>query len=40
MGIINCSNKGPAPLERGENLKNAKIRWGHLKLFSRTTEPE
>jgi hypothetical protein len=22
-GIINCSNKGPGPLQRGDNYKNA-----------------
>jgi hypothetical protein len=39
--ILNCSNKGPGPLQRGDNLKNAKMGWGHLKIFfSRTTEPE
>jgi hypothetical protein len=27
--------------QRGDNHKNAKMRWGHLKIFfSRTTEPE
>jgi hypothetical protein len=35
MGILNCSNKGPCPLQRGDNLKNAKMGWGHLKIFSR-----
>jgi hypothetical protein len=40
-GILNCSNKGPGPLQRGDNLKNAKMGWVHLKIFfSRTTEPE
>jgi hypothetical protein len=40
-GILNCSNKGPGPLQRGDNIKTAKMGWGHLKtLFSRTTEPE
>jgi hypothetical protein len=40
-GILNYSNKGPGPLQRGDNLKTAKMGWGHLKpLFSRTTEPE
>jgi hypothetical protein len=28
-GILNCSNKGPSPLKRGDNLKNAKMGWGH-----------
>jgi hypothetical protein len=38
-GILNCSNKGPDPLQRGDNYKNAKMGWGHLKIFfSRTTE--
>jgi hypothetical protein len=41
MGILNCSNKGSGPLQRGDNLRNAKMGWGHLKMFfSRTTEPE
>ena len=40
-GIINCSNIGTVhPLQRGDNHKNAKMGWGHLKIFSRTTEPE
>jgi hypothetical protein len=40
-GILNCSNKGPGPLQRGDNHRNAKMGWGHLKIFfSRTTEPE
>jgi hypothetical protein len=32
-GILNCSNKGPDPLQRGDNLKNAKMGWVHLKIF-------
>jgi hypothetical protein len=24
-GIVNCTNKGPGPLQRGDNHKNAKI---------------
>jgi hypothetical protein len=36
-GIINCSNKGPGPLQRGDNKKNAKIGWSHLKIFSSVT---
>jgi hypothetical protein len=40
-GILCCSNKGPGFLKRGDNPKNAKIWWGHLKIFfSKTTEPE
>jgi hypothetical protein len=39
-GILNCSNEGPCPLQTGDNHKNAKVRWGHLKIFIRTTEPE
>jgi hypothetical protein len=39
-GILNCSNKGPGPLQRGDNHKNTKMGRGHLKIFSRTTEPE
>jgi hypothetical protein len=38
-GIQICTNKGPGPLQRGDNHKNAKIGWGHLKIFSRTTGP-
>jgi hypothetical protein len=34
------SNKGPGPLQRGDNHKNVRIGWGHLKtFFSRTTSP-
>jgi hypothetical protein len=41
MEVLNCSNKGPGFLERGDNHKNAKMEWGLLKIFfSRTTEPE
>jgi hypothetical protein len=37
-GILNSLNKGPGPLQRGDNRK---MGWGHLKIFfSRTTEPE
>jgi hypothetical protein len=43
MEILNFSNKGPGLLQ-GEiisNHKNAKMGWGHLKIFfSKTTEPE
>jgi hypothetical protein len=38
-GIQVCSNKGLGPLLRGDNHKNVKIGWGHLKIFSRTTGP-
>jgi hypothetical protein len=32
--------KGPGPLLRGDNHKNVKMGWGHLKnFFSRTTGP-
>jgi hypothetical protein len=34
-----CSNKGPGPLQRGDNHKNVKMGWGHLKIFSRTIGP-
>jgi hypothetical protein len=30
-GILNCSNKGPGPLQRGDILKNTKMGLGHLK---------
>jgi hypothetical protein len=39
MGILNCSNKGQGPLQRGDNYKNVKIGLGAIKIFSRTTEP-
>jgi hypothetical protein len=32
-------NKGPGPLQRGDNHKNMKMGWGHLKIFTRTTWP-
>jgi hypothetical protein len=32
-----CSNKGPGPRQRGDNHKNVKMAWGHLKIFSRAT---
>ena len=39
-GIQVCSIKGPGPLQRGDNRKNVKIGWGHLKIFFyRTTGP-
>jgi hypothetical protein len=34
--ILNWLNKGPGPFQRGDNHKNAKMRWGHLE----TIEPE
>jgi hypothetical protein len=41
MGILNYSNKGPGPLQRGDNHKTAKMGWSHLKIFfSRTNEPK
>jgi hypothetical protein len=30
-GIQVCSNKGPGPLQRGDNYKNVKMGLGHLK---------
>jgi hypothetical protein len=33
-----CSNDGPG-FQRGDNHKNVKMGWGHLKIFSRTTGP-
>jgi hypothetical protein len=40
-GILNCSNKGPGPFQRGDNHKNAKLWLGLEKGFSlRTTESE
>jgi hypothetical protein len=35
-----CSSKTPGPLQRGDNHKNGKMGWGHLKIFfSRTSGP-
>jgi hypothetical protein len=34
------SNRGPGPLQRGDNHKNVKVGWSHLEIFSRTTKPE
>jgi hypothetical protein len=33
-----CSNKGPGPLQSGDN-HNVEMGWRHLKIFSRTTAP-
>jgi hypothetical protein len=39
-GIQVCSNKGPGPLQRGDNHKNVKMGWDHWKIFfSRTIGP-
>jgi hypothetical protein len=39
-GIQFYSNKGPGPLQRGDNCKNEKMQWGHFEIFfSRTTGP-
>jgi hypothetical protein len=32
-GIQICSNKGRSPLQKGDNHKNVKMGWGHLKIF-------
>jgi hypothetical protein len=34
-----CLNKGQNPLQRGDYHENVKVRWGHLKIFSRTIWP-
>jgi hypothetical protein len=39
-GNFKCSNIRPGPLQRGDNYKNAKMGWGYLKIFFRTTESE
>jgi hypothetical protein len=31
MGIQICSYKGPGPIQRGDNHKNVKMGWDHLK---------
>jgi hypothetical protein len=36
--IRNCSKEGPGSFPRGDNHRNAKIGWSHLKIFSRSTE--
>jgi hypothetical protein len=36
-GIQVCSIKGPGPLQRGDNHKNVRMGWCHLKIFSRST---
>jgi hypothetical protein len=38
-GIQVYSNEEPGPLLRGDNHKNVKMGWGHLKIFSKTTWP-
>jgi hypothetical protein len=40
-GIQVSSNKGSGTLQRGDNHKNEKMGWGHLKiLFLRNLKPE
>jgi hypothetical protein len=34
MGVLNCSNKGPGPFQRGDNYKIAKMGWRNLKGLS------
>jgi hypothetical protein len=36
-GDSSLFNKGPGPLEMGDNHKNLKMGWGNLNIFSRTT---
>jgi hypothetical protein len=36
-GIQVCSNKGPGPLQRGDNHTNLKMGLGNLNIFSRAT---
>jgi hypothetical protein len=38
-GNSSCPNKGPGPFQTGDNHKNVKKGWGHLKIFSRNTGP-
>ena len=36
-----CSNIGAGPLQKGDNHRNVRKEWGHLKiLFVRTMKPE
>jgi hypothetical protein len=37
-GIQICSNKGPGPLQRGDNHKNVKMGWGHLEIILKNYE--
>jgi hypothetical protein len=38
-GTLNCSNKGPGFLQRGDSHRNAKMGLGRLEIFfSRTIE--
>jgi hypothetical protein len=39
-GIQVCSNTGPSPLQRRKIYKDAYIKLGHVKIFSRASEPE
>jgi hypothetical protein len=40
-GIEVCSNKGPGPVQRGDNCKHIKMGWSHLKIFFfKTMKPE
>jgi hypothetical protein len=40
-GIQVCSNNGPGTIQRGDNHKNVKMWWDHLKiLFLRNKKPE
>jgi hypothetical protein len=39
-GIQFYSMKGPGALQRGDNYKNVKLGWGHLKIYYRTMKPE
>jgi hypothetical protein len=34
------TNQGPGPFQRGDNHKNAKMGWGHLKIFFSQTPRE
>jgi hypothetical protein len=39
--IRNCSKEGRDSFSKGDNHRNAKIGWDHLRIFfTRTTEPE
>jgi hypothetical protein len=40
-GIQTYTNKEAGPLQMGDNHKDVKMGWGHLKIFfSKTTTPD
>jgi hypothetical protein len=39
-GIQNVTYQGPGPSQRGDNYKNAKIGWVHLRIILQTTKSD